>query len=772
MSYSPVSRVLCQTITSPPDQLGWITELSGELQSTDRGKQMCRVNDYAQAAKTNDQTILALQNQKKIAMAKLKTLSYGSPEYNDKLDEINGYTQKILDLGKANAEFKKSAVEIRFKPFDDTIDSLDELIDDCDTLKDMLDSDTFFSDAGELTKQGAANIALINKGLNAEQQKIADYRAQLKNVQQEYNAGNLTKEQLKEYQKQYKDGIKESSQAIYSYNQEMLKMYEDQVSKENDLLKENVDIRQKAKDAKEDYYQFDKTIKSKNKDINAIKAQIAALEGTTNAAAKAKLEQLKADLAEKEEDLEDTKHDHEIDLISKGYDNLTDQADKALDSTLNVVKSNSQMQTAVIEEMLKTTKQKYKDAYAEINQIIADTGLKVSDQFQNNIKDSNLKNEQTDKKKADKTVTGIKDTKVSGSTGTGNTSADKVIRNAATDAQDKTLKKLSLSPKSVVVNVGKTATVKVSFSPSTAVNKNFNCTASAKGIVKITQTADSITLKGLKTGKTVIKVQGAGGYCKAVSLNVSVLKDATKNSKIVNSTAKNKKYSLTTEEKNRVLNMSTGQNANTVKANTKKEAELKKWYKALPVYIGGDAEIEKLKDPIVKHFAKKGKKASNANIIKAASILGYKDAKNVSKWDTKKKNAMVKKLQTFGFSKGGVIRNLIPATMGTLLGDAIMKNGDTGFIGAKPGETVLTQDFTKLLKPTTATMQEFTEVMQKAGTPSVKETPVRQEVTMNNDYQFVINGVDVNDMSELKKVIRGELDKHDKELAKEFKKFR
>ena len=730
------------------------------------------VNDYAQAAKTNDQTILALQNQKKIAMAKLKTLSYGSPEYNDKLDEINGYTQKILDLGKANAEFKKSAVEIRFKPFDDTIDSLDELIDDCDTLKDMLDSDTFFSDAGELTKQGAANIALINKGLNAEQQKIADYRAQLKNVQQEYNAGNLTKEQLKEYQKQYKDGIKESSQAIYSYNQEMLKMYEDQVSKENDLLKENVDIRQKAKDAKKDYYDFDKTTKNKNKDINAIKAQIAALEGTTNAAAKAKLEQLKADLAEKEEDLEDTKHDHEIDLISKGYDNLTDQADKALDSTLNAVKSNSQMQTAVIEEMLKTTKQKYKDAYAEINQIIADTGLKVSDQFQNNIKDSSLKNEQTDKKKADKAVTGIKDTKVSGSTGTGSTAADKVIRNAATDAQDKTLKKLTLSPKSVVVNVGKTATVKVSFSPSTAVNKNFNCTASAKGIVKITQAADSITLKGLKAGKTVIKVQGAGGYCKAVSLNVSVLKDATKNSKIVNSTAKSKKYTLITEEKNRVLNMSTGQNANTVKANTKKEAELKKWYGALPTYTGGDAEIEKIKDPIVKHFAKKGKKASNANIIKAASILGYKDAKNVSKWDTKKKNAMVKKLQTFGFSKGGVIRNLIPATMGTLLGDAIMKNGDTGFIGAKPGETVLTQDFTKLLKPTTAIMQKFTEVMQKAGTPSVKETPARQEVTMNNDYQFVINGVDVNDMSELKKVIRGELDKHDKELAREFKKFR
>ena len=133
---------------------------------------------------------------------------------------------------------------------------------------------------------------------------------------------------------------------------------------------------------------------------------------------------------------------------------------------------------------------------------------------------------------------------------------------------------------------------------------------------------------------------------------------------------------------------------------------------------------------------------------------------------------MVKKLQTFGFAKGGVIRNLIPADINTLLGNAIIKNGDTGFIGAKVGETVMTQDFTKLLKPTTAIMQQFTDVMQKAGSPNIKEVPTKQEVTMNNEYQFVINGVDVNNMPELKKVIRGELDKHDKQLAKEFKKFR
>ena len=28
--------------------------------------------------------------------------------------------------------------------------------------------------------------------------------------------------------------------------------------------------------------------------------------------------------------------------------------------------------------------------------------------------------------------------------------------------------------------------------------------------------------------------------------------------------------------------------------------------------------------------------------------------------------------------------------------------------------------------------------MQKAGTPSVKETPARQEATISNDYQFIV----------------------------------
>ena len=36
--------------------------------------------------------------------------------------------------------------------------------------------------------------------------------------------------------------------------------------------------------------------------------------------------------------------------------------------------------------------------------------------------------------------------------------------------------------------------------------------------------------------------------------------------------------------------------------------------------------------------------------------------------------------------------------MSTLLGKAIISNGDQGFIGAKVGESVMTEEFTRLLK--------------------------------------------------------------------------
>lgn len=73
--------------------------------------------------------------------------------------------------------------------------------------------------------------------------------------------------------------LQQESATLADLKQNLLDMYTTQVTKENDLLQENIEKRKDALAAKEKYYDYDKTLKKKTKDINTLKAQIAALEG-------------------------------------------------------------------------------------------------------------------------------------------------------------------------------------------------------------------------------------------------------------------------------------------------------------------------------------------------------------------------------------------------------------------------------------------------------------------------------------------------------------
>jgi len=668
-----------------------------------------------------------------------------------------------------------------------------------------MDSDTFLSDDGSFTTNGLTNIALENQSIQANQRKIADWKQELAELQKAYNNHYITEEDFISQSESIVSNINQAAKDINSSQQNLISTYIDQITKENEYLQDNISKRKEALDAKKDYYDFDKTIKSKTKDINAIKAQIAALEGTTNAVAKAKLEQLKADLADKQDDLNDTKYDHKIDMESKGYDNLADQADKALDSATQAIKTNTDMQKSVISNMLKEVQKNYKDVYSNITDIVKDSGTQISTEFNKLL--TNIKNGKgnftvtiTSKAKANISGTNAFDNKAPGSTGRENGKTNTKIKNTVKDmgtsngASDENgvgkqlLQKVTASPSSITMGVGRGAFVKIGFVPSNATYKTFTCEESNKGIVSIVKGKTSLSLKGLKVGSTTITVKGHGAGCKSAKITVKVTKDGAQKTATAKNVAKSMGYSLHTNDVTKILNATKGESNSSTKDFVKsyilqkkwnaaeqeiKKSDLKtklsKWFAALPAFKG---DASKISDPVIKHIAQKGKQATIANIQTAASILGYKDYKNISKWSSAQKNALVKKLQSYGFANGGIIRELIPASMGTLLGDAIMKNGDTGLISARQGETVLTEEFTNMLKPTVAAMNAFTDMYQKMSTPNINSTATKQQTIFNPEYNINITGMDLSKANELKSVIRGELDNHDKQLAKEFKKFR
>ena len=762
-------------------------------------------NDIKEGIKTNEKSIDALYAKRAEVQRQMLNLSPGSEDYQSKAKEFAQLSQDILNTAKNTAELRQELAKLRTDQYDKAIKKLDHIVTDCENIQSMMDSDTFLSDDGSFTTNGLTNIALENQSMQANQRKIADWKQELAELQKAYNNHYITEEDFISQSESIVSNINQAAKDINSSQQNLISTYIDQITKENEYLQDNISKRKEALDAKKDYYDYDKTIKSKTKDINAIKAQIAALEGTTNAVAKAKLEQLKADLADKQDDLNDTKYDHKIDMESKGYDNLANQADKALDSATQAIKINTDMQKSVISNMLKEVQKNYKDVYSNIADIVKDSGAQISTEFNKLL--TNIKNGKgnftvtiTSKAKANIGGTNAFDNKAPGSTGRENGKTNTKIKNTTKDmgtsngASDENgvgkqlLQKVTASPSSITMGVGRGAFVKIGFVPSNATYKTFTYEESNKGIVSIVKGKTSLSLKGLKVGSTTITVKGHGAGCKSAKITVKVTKDGAQKTATAKNVAKSMGYSLHTNDVTKILNATKGESNSSTKDFVKsyilqkkrdaaeqeiKKSDLKtklsKWFTALPAFKG---DASKIADPVIKHIAQKGKKATIANIQTAASILGYKDYKNVSKWSSAQKNALVKKLQSYGFANGGIIRNLIPASMGTLLGDAIMRNGDTGLISARQGETVLTEEFTNMLKPTVAAMNAFTDMYQKMSTPNINSTATKQQTIFNPEYNINITGMDLSKANELKSVIRGELDNHDKQLAKEFKKFR
>lgn len=758
--------------------------------------------DYRNAITTNNNTINALQEQKNLVQQKMLTLNAGSAEYQEYADQLAELDKKILETANSNAELKKSIVDLRFKQFDEAQDKLDDLIEDYGNLRDMMDSDTFYNDDGSFTDTGLANISLINKEMDAYKQKISDCTAELDLLEKLKKNGMVTADEYKERSENALNQIQQTSKSLYSSQQNLLDMYSDKITKENDLLQENIDKRKKALDNKKDYYEYDKTIKDKTKDINALKAQIAALEGTTNAAAQAKLAKLKADLKDKEEDLADTKYEHQLDMESKGYDDLSEKADDALDNTLKSLKSNTDLQKSVINNMLSEVKNSYKETFGEISKILEEMGYQTSKLFKglmnvNTIKNStnetvnDAKNHPGDytnvdtsgipsDSKADAAISGaLKDSE----------SAGKASNNIGYDQNGKSYSAklaLSLSPKSATIYVGKKQTVKVNYKNAATDNlKNFTLTVKDSSIATAQKNGNSFIVTGKKSGKTTVTVHPVVSSAAAVTFNVTVRqKNYDKYAKTVNDALNKSGYKFSYGERQEIkdsliLGKSDKDLNDKKKFNEQiqksiKKNQLTKWYKNLKNKTFKPADY-KNNHELIQHFKKKGKDVTGTQLVNAAKILGLKYPGNYSKWTGTQKTNLLKQLQTFGFSKGGVVRNLIPADMGTMLGDAIIRNGDTGFIGAKPGETVLTEEFTKLLKPSIASMNEFTDMMTGNNGAKLNNVPSvqNQNITFNPEINLNVDRIDSElDIKNLAHQLSGIMfDDFTKKMSKDWKKL-
>ena len=155
--------------------------------------------------------------------------------------------------------------------------------------------------------------------------------------------------------------MKEQSKIRLDNNLELIDSYKDLIKQQND------------------YYNYDKNLKKGQKEIDQINAKIAALQGLTDQESLSQKVKLQEELADKQEELDDTVKEHVYNLKVDNLDELQLELNESYDKYVKELSTNFEVIEKLIKEATTTVNGSAKEVKDTITKILASYGLKPSD---------------------------------------------------------------------------------------------------------------------------------------------------------------------------------------------------------------------------------------------------------------------------------------------------------------------------------------------------------------------------------------------------------
>ena len=236
------------------------------------------------------------------------------------LEELNLEEVKLLNSGLAS---------VMLDPLEQATKYISEINGLLGDMGKLITDEMLFDDAGEKTEQWTRKMTILSGQYRTVQEEISATKNEIWGLSAYLASGQKASES---FMADYVDKWKELADAAESSRDLALEIADamrEASEEELNNLQDLIDARREALKSKQDYYDYDKTIRGKTKDIQSIQAQIAALEGLGDAESKAKRARLEAELAAAQEDLDDTIQQHMFDLSDKALDDLSEALEKS-----------------------------------------------------------------------------------------------------------------------------------------------------------------------------------------------------------------------------------------------------------------------------------------------------------------------------------------------------------------------------------------------------------------------------------------------------------
>lgn len=485
---------------------------------------------YQEQIDTNNAQVQKNQEQRSLLLEQQSVYDINSSRYKELAEDINKLDESTLGLLEDNEKLKNSIYELRISNLEKAIQGYDDLEDELKDFRSLLNDDAFLDKNGAITDEGLVQITLLSQSLGNVKKKISDLTTGLSKLTEMYNNGLISLDEYNDKSSEYRKEIRSATSDVKDYQDSLVSLYTDALKAEVDALNKVIDKRREAYKQQREYADYQKKVNSQQKDVNSIKAQIQAMENSSDASTLARVKKLKQDLANAEDDLNTTKQNHKDDLISEGFQKLSDDLNQMLEDTEYEISHNADKQNEIIQSMLNKQVGMYQEAYSKINSIIKNTGWVGSNDFNNNqsqmSSQTGAQNQASNASQSQQTANSKPSSSASGTDTSGikdNASKnDKITENIMKpeNTTNRPVAELKVSSNSVSIEEGKSTSVTATVRPNDAANKTLTWKSSNDSVA----TVSNGTISGKKPGSCQVTVSTTDGSGLSQTIGVTVTK--------------------------------------------------------------------------------------------------------------------------------------------------------------------------------------------------------------------------------------------------------
>lgn len=338
------------------------------------------INEINKAQRHQEEAAKKLQEQLNKAV-KAGTIKEYSDEWLEMKSEIVDAQTAVQDYENQMEQLKQEQILVQYEEmFDRAIEKAEKFKDKIEAINSLITEEMMYDyETGHLTEFGALSIVLNAKQLDTSLTTLKDYVKKRQQIMDDFKADKFGEETYDKLMAENDASLQGALKDAQAYQQAIIGIIKDQAQAEQDALFKVIDARKDALDKKKKYYDYDKTIKNKAKEINLLKQQIAALDGVTDAQSRAEKARLEAELAEKQEDFDDTVRDHVYELQVDGLDDLKDQLSEDFEKWSHKLSANLDKMSQAIADAVANVGGNTADALNSIAKILEQFGINAGD---------------------------------------------------------------------------------------------------------------------------------------------------------------------------------------------------------------------------------------------------------------------------------------------------------------------------------------------------------------------------------------------------------